>query len=129
MSKCLIRSFSREFKLKAVERMRRGEVISALSAELGVRRQLLYKWREAFRSVGDLGPRGRPRRAEASARQAAAGESELEAGRRKIAELERKIGQQQLEIDFFQQALRRIEASRRPSDGSGATASSAKSRR
>jgi hypothetical protein len=54
---------------------------------------------------------------------------ELEAARQRIAELERKVGQQQLELDFFQQALRRVEALRRSSDGPGATASSTKSRR
>ena len=38
--------------------------------------------------------------------------SELEAAQRRIAELERKVGQQAVELDFFQGALRRIKASR-----------------
>jgi hypothetical protein len=54
---------------------------------------------------------------------------ELARARRQIAELERKVGQQALDLDFFQQALQRIEASRRPSDGPGGTASSPRSRR
>jgi hypothetical protein len=33
----------------------------------------------------------------------------LEKAKRRIAELERKIGQQELEIDFFERALQRIE--------------------
>ena len=48
---------------------------------------------------------------------------------RRVAELERKVGQQQLEIDFLEGALQRIEASRRPIDGPGATASTPRSRR
>jgi hypothetical protein len=42
--------------------------------------------------------------------------------------LERKVGQQALEADFFRQALRLFETSRRPSDRSGGTASTASSR-
>ena len=130
MTKPAVRTFSRDFKLKALERIERGETISALSAEFGVHRQLLYKWRDAHRE-GRLGARrGRPTKAEARTREAATAErSELEAARRRVAELERKVGQQALELDFFKGALRRIEASRRPSDGPGATGSSPRSRR
>jgi hypothetical protein len=35
---------------------------------------------------------------------------ELLAARKRIAELERKVGQQELELDFFGEALRRIKA-------------------
>jgi hypothetical protein len=48
--------------------------------------------------------------------------------RRRIAELERKVGQQALEADFFRQALRLFETSRRPSDRPGGTASTVSSR-
>jgi hypothetical protein len=47
----------------------------------------------------------------------------------RIAELERKIGRQQVDLDFFKGALRRIEASRQASDAPGGTASSPRSRR
>jgi hypothetical protein len=43
--------------------------------------------------------------------------------------LERKIGQQQLELDFFRQALRRVGGARRPSDGPFVPASTRSSRR
>jgi transposase len=63
MTKPDVRTFSREFKLKALERIERGETISALSVEFGVHRQLLYKWRDADRA-GRLGARrGRPTKA------------------------------------------------------------------
>lgn len=124
------RIFSREFKLKALERIRRGETIASLSQEFGVHRQLIYKWKDAYRDGVVPAPVGRPAKAVALARRAVGdGPSELEAARRRVAELERKVGQQALELDFFRGALRRIEASRQPSNGPGETGSSPRSRR
>lgn len=113
MSKRSVRTFSRDFKLEALERLARGELVTALAVEFGVHRQLIYKWRDAARA-GTLGaPRGRPTKAQALARAAGLAEAdELSAARRRIAELERKVGQQAVELDFFQGALRRIKASR-----------------
>ena len=54
---------------------------------------------------------------------------DLATAQRRIAELERKIGQQQLELDFFQRALRQVSEPRRPSDGSGAMPSTRSSKR
>jgi transposase len=128
--------FSRALKLKSIERMDAGESVSALSHELGVKRTMLYRWRSQYRSGGAARFRdrpGRPTTAEAQAmavaRGAASEAASLAAARRQIAELERKIGQQQLDLDFFKAALRHFEASRRPSDRPGATASSPSSRR
>ncbi len=136
MSKRVPRSFSRAFKLKAIERMAAGENVSVLSKDLAVKRELLYRWREAFGSGGELALRsrpGRPKRAEALALAAARGPAgqakDLAEARTKIAELERKVGRQQLDLDFFKQALRHVEASRRPSERPGATASSPASKR
>ena len=42
--------------------------------------------------------------------EAVSGRGELLAARKRIAELERKVGQQELELDFFGEALRRIKA-------------------
>jgi transposase len=119
------RTFSREFKLQIVERIVAGEPIGALSQELGVHRQLLYKWRDAYRRGDPPRARGRPRKAEGSG----AGTEELEAARRRIEALERKVGQQALEIDFFKGALRHIEASRPANGKPGGTASSRRSKR
>jgi transposase len=108
------RRFSPEFKLKVMERIRCGEVLSAVADDLGVHRQLLYKWRDALRrGQGDFPKRGRPTRAETLAKQAIGAEQDaMEATNRKIAELERKVGQQALELDFFQQTLRRFKEPR-----------------
>jgi transposase len=119
------RTFSRKIKLQVVERIAAGEPIGALSEELGVHRQLLYKWRDAYRRGDPPRARGRPRQAEGSG----AGADELEAAHRRIEELERKVGQQALEIDFFKGALRRIEASRPANGKPGETASSPRSKR
>ncbi len=137
------RVFSREFKLEALSRMEAGENISRLARELGVRRKLLYEWRDAWRAGGEaaLRPPGRPRKgvavvgardgggARAFAGPAPSGPAaELAVARRRIAELERKVGQQALEADFFRQALQRVETLRQPGDRPGGTASTASSR-
>ena len=106
------RVFSAEFKKAAVERAMAGERIAAIAAELGVRRKLIYEWKDRFAQLGAVGleqPRGRPRRkAEAQSAEPQVGRGELLAARKRIAELERKVGQQELELDFFGEALRRI---------------------
>jgi transposase len=121
MSKPPPRSFSREFKQGIAARIEGGEPISALAAELGVHRQLLYKWRDWARAGAPALRRG--------PRTNAAREAVPPSATKRIAELERKVGQQQLEIDFFKGALRHIEASRQASAEPGAAASSRRSKR
>ena len=59
-----------------------------------------------------------------------AGRSEdVDTARQRIAELERKIGQQQVDLDFFQQALRRVGGARRRSAALGALPSTPSSKR
>ena len=136
------RRLSREFKLAALARMAAGENVSALSRELGVRRKLLYQWRDTVRRGGVEALRGvgRPRAgasvAAAAARPRAAAPpawpypTSWRGRRAQIAALERKIGQQALELDFFGQALQLMkQAGRRPSGPHGAPASTASSRR
>ena len=135
MSKKVIRIFSREFKLKIVRRMLAGENVSALAREVKVLRKDLYVWRKRFRSGGPeaLRGRGRPPKATAAIAQRSApaqsAASARDASRKRIAELERKIGQQQVELDFFRQALRQVEGARRRSAGPGASRSTRSSRR
>jgi transposase-like protein len=140
MTKGAARIFSAEFKLKALNRMAAGENVSLLARELGLRRKLLYAWRDHLRSGGPaaLRTRGRPRKAVTPEPPALAGAAapavseaaaELEGARRRIAELERKIGQQQVDLDFFRQALRHVRGKRRPSGAAGATASTPSSKR
>jgi transposase-like protein len=136
------RRFERAFKVAALERMAAGANVSALSRELGVRRKLLYQWRDMVRRGGVEALRGvgRPRaderaatlveRPRVGAPPALAAPDELARARATIAALERKIGQQALELDFFGQALRLMEEAGRPASGPGdAPASTASSRR
>ena len=58
------RVFSTELKEEIVLRLEAGERISAVSAETGIRRKLLYQWRDAYRAMGVAGfnrKRGRKR--------------------------------------------------------------------
>jgi transposase-like protein len=130
------RRFSGEFKLAVIARLEAGESGSALALELGVKRTIIYRWREAWRVGGVLALRGKPGRPPklealemADARGVAAKAGDLKQARRQIAELERKVGQQQQDLDFFKGALRRIETSRRTDTGPGAPVSSPRSRR
>jgi transposase len=128
--------YSREFMLKAVERLEAGERASALAIELNIQRTIVYHWRDRFRANGAealTSKRGRPRTPEVlaseSLRTSRAKANDLVQTRAQIAELERKVGQQQLDLDFFRGALQHIEDSRRPNDEPGVTASSPTSRR
>jgi transposase len=130
------RRFGRVFKLDVVRRMEAGESGTALARELGVKRTILYRWRDAVRHGGEEALRdgpGRPRGIEAQAMALARGPAararDLTEARRQVAELERKVGEQQVALDFFKGALPRIEASRRLRDEPGVTTSSPRSRR
>ena len=136
------RRFDRAFKVAALERMAAGANVSALSRELGVPRKLLYQWRdtvrrggvEALRGVGRPGASERLAASVARPRLAVppkvAGPDELARARERIAALERKIGQQALELDFFAQALPLMdEAGRAASGPHDAPAPTASSRR
>jgi transposase-like protein len=130
------RRFSREFKLGVIERLEAGESGTALALEFSIKRTIIYRWRDQWRHGGTAALRGKPgpRTKEEAlelerARGVAARANDLTEARRQIAELQRKVGQQQVDLDFFKQALRRIEASRRPSIGPGVMGSSPRSRR
>lgn len=131
MPKRRSRVFSRAFKLAAVRRMLAGEDVSALSRELQVLRKDLYYWRAHFRAGGPeaLRSRGRPRKVEVISKKPKDTGGDLEAARERIAELERKIGQQQVELDFFRRALRRVGEARRRNAEPGAPRSTKSSKR
>jgi transposase len=116
-----VRRLSRESKLAALARMAAGENVSTLGRELGVRRKLLYQWRDTVRRGGVEALRGvgrppaaerlvrAPTRPRAAVTTAVAVPDELALAQQRIAALEQKIGQQALELDFFGQALQLME--------------------
>ena len=130
MSQQGMRTFSTEFKEALVLRLEAGERIAAVSEELKIRRKLLYEWRAAYRKLGAAGlnrKRGRkPGGARASPDAAPATPApltELARAQARIAELERKIGKQQMDLDFFREALRLIDARDRSSRATPSTRS------
>src|ERR1700682_3848836 len=102
MPKRRSRVFSRAFKLAAVRRMMAGEDVSALSRALRVLRKDLYYWHTRFPAGGPeaLRGKGRPKKTEAKRPRPNEPLGEVEKARERIAELERKIGQQQVDLDF-----------------------------
>jgi len=115
MSQAKQAEYAMELKLAAVRRVRAGESVRAVAEELGIRRKRLYVWKDRYAELGEAGLRrqrgGRPRQEmpeAGSGSETKAGRGELLVARKRIAELERKVGQQELELDFFGEALRRI---------------------
>jgi transposase-like protein len=114
-----------EEKLRAVERLEGGESGREIAAEMGVHFTQVYRWQEAFRSWGreglERGNQAAARRGTERLPSGPPGRVGSEAQRR--AALERKIGEQELELDFLQSALRHVEASRRAKGLPSVTAS------
>jgi len=121
------RQYSREFKLAALARFAVSENVEDLARELGIRRELLYKWDKQVLRGGPeaLRPVGRPRPVEMPAGEAKRDgpADDLARARQRIGELERKVGQQQLDIDFFRAALRQFKDRGPKSGGSGGPSS------
>ena len=115
------REFSVEFKEAAARRLLSGESGTALSRELDVRRNVLYRWRDTYRGEGVAGlsrRRGRP----------APGHGRppkipRDLRDERIAELERLLGKQAAELDFFAQAFRALNLATPGPDAPGASGS------
>lgn len=124
------RVFNREVKLSAVRRVMGGESSTTIAQELQVGPNYVSKWLANYRRYGPEGlrPAHRPRKADAAKLNSTAEAAELSAAERRIRALERKIGQQELELDFFQKALRQVGEARRSSDGPGVRTSTRPSR-
>lgn len=91
------RMFTKEFKLAAVRRLEAGVSMAEVSRGLEVNPNVLHRWRREFRQApGNAFP--------------GAGQRRWSEG--KLAELERKVGQQAMEIDFLKGCLQRIEEQR-----------------
>jgi transposase len=117
------RKYSPEFRARALELLKSCSNVSELARDLGIRRKWLYKWRnqaraKAARTDGDT---------KFPAPVEAVREPEKEALRRRIADLEGLVGRQTAEIDFFRNALRRVEDRRQRKGKAGGEASTSKS--
>ena len=98
-----------EVKQAAVARVRSGESMSRVAAEIGCGRGRIHYWVKQWEEHGgtwpELGPRvgGRSSRAPPPS-----------GGADREAELERLVGRQQVELDFLREALRLMKQVRRP---------------
>jgi len=92
------RMFTKEFKLAAVQRLERGSSLGEVARALEVNPNVLHRWR---REVQDFGLKAF----------VGNGQRRIDEGR--VAELERKVGRQALEIDFLRRCLQHVEEQRK----------------
>jgi transposase len=91
------RKFTRELKLAAIQQLETGSSAAEVARAFEISPNLLHRWRREFRhGPGNAFPGVGKRRWEET----------------KVAQLERKVGQQALEIDFLKGCLQRIEQQR-----------------
>lgn len=91
------RRFTKEFKLAALQRLEMGASIAEVARAFEVNPSVVHRWRREFRQgPGNVFP--------------GLGKRRWDEGR--VAQLERKIGQQALEIDFLKGCLQHIEEQR-----------------
>src|ERR1700674_3994295 len=108
------RRFTRESKIRSVRRLGQGESVAVLSRALEVNPSVLHRWREEYRhEPGKAFPGSGRRGAEPD----------------RVAQLERKVGQQALEIDFLKGCLQSIEEQRQLQAGESQPPSAGKSKK
>ena len=91
------RKFAKEFKMAALRQLDAGVSIAVVARSCEINANLLHRWRKDFQEVPE---------------HAFPGLGKKRADENRVAELERKIGQQALEIDFLKRCLQRIEEQR-----------------
>ena len=88
---------TKEVKLAAVQQLEAGSSVAEVARAFEVNPNLLHRWRKEYRH----GPRN-----------AFPGAGKRRWDETKIAQLERKVGQQAVEIDFLKGCLQRLEEQR-----------------
>ena len=105
------RKYGKEFRAQALERLKRGDNVTAIANELGVDRNLLYTWRARMEArEGKACP-----------------QVDLSERKDEINELKLLLAEKTLEVDFFKGALQKVAARRQNNTGSGEKASTTKS--
>src|ERR1700689_1948273 len=91
------RKFTRELKMAAIQQLDAGSAAGEEAPAFEINATLLHRWRKEFRhGPGNAFPGVGKRRWEET----------------RVAQLERKVGQQTVEIDFLKGCLQRIEDQR-----------------
>jgi transposase len=92
------RKYTAEFKAEVIRRLELGASAAEVARACEVNPNVLHRWRRERREHGEKAFPGW-------------GQQRTEESR--VAELERKIGQQALEIDFLRRCLQRVEEQRK----------------
>src|ERR1700674_5195232 len=91
------RKFTKEVKVAALQRLDGGASAAEVARAFEINPNLLHRWRKEFRNgPGNAFPGVGKRRWDET----------------KVAQLERKVGQQTLELDFLKGCLQRLEEQR-----------------
>ena len=92
------RKFTKEFKAEVVRRLELGASLGEVARACEVNPNVLHRWRRELRDYGA---------------KAFAGHGQRRAEESQVAELERKVGRQALEIDFLRRCLQHVEEQRK----------------
>jgi transposase len=98
------RVFTRDFKVAAVNEVKSGKTLGFVARRLEVSANTLSRWRRELEEQPTKAFSGHGKRMLVDSRE---------------AQLERKIGQQAMEIDFLKKLLRSFEAQQEAVNGSG----------
>lgn len=96
------RTFTREFKIAAIKEIESGKPVGLVARRLQVGKDLLYRWHKEYKRKPTKAFSGHGKAVSVS----------------REAELERKIGQMTMEIDFLKKVLARLEEQQEASNGS-----------
>jgi transposase len=88
------RKFTKEFREEAVRRLELGASVAEVARACEVNPNVLYRWRRELRDYGV---------------KAFTGNGQRRGEEQQVAELERKVGRQALEIDFLRRCLQHVE--------------------
>src|SRR5579871_1309810 len=91
------RKFSKDFKQTAVSRLNSGQSVAEVARALEVDPSDLHRWRRELQDHGE---------------QAFVGVGKKRAEESQVAELERKVGQQAMEIESLRRARQHVEEQR-----------------
>jgi transposase-like protein len=92
------RKFTQEFKEAALRRLELGASLAEVARACEVNPNVLHRWRRELRDYG---------------LKAFTGNGKARAEQNRVAELERKVGRQAMEIDFLERCLQRVEEQRK----------------
>ena len=92
------RKFTKEFKEEAVRRLELGASLAEVARACEVNPNVLHRWKRELRDYGV---------------KAFAGYGQGRAEEQQVAQLERKVGRQALEIDFLRRCLQHVEEQRK----------------